>query len=96
MIYIGQTGDRLLSRFRQLRKAMEYVEKGIREPGTPPHVAGGCVLHHAQAGKTIEVSWLATQDLDKRERLGLECELICAYRKTMGKNPTCQFAGKYE
>jgi hypothetical protein len=32
--------------------------------------------------------------LDGRERKGIECELIAAYQKATGGNPTCQFAGE--
>jgi hypothetical protein len=32
--------------------------------------------------------------VDKRERLGLEVDLIAAYRRVMGESPTCQFAGR--
>ena len=35
-------------------------------------------------------------DLDRRNRKGVEFELVAAYRKTMGANPACQFAGDFE
>lgn len=94
LIYIGESGRSILERLRQLRKATEYVVAG-KKPG-PPHVAGGCVLAHEQRGDLIEISWVETPDLHGRERKGIECELIGAYRKTMGNNPTCQFAGTIE
>jgi hypothetical protein len=97
LIYIGETGDSLLSRFRQLRKAMEYARMGKYAAqgkiGGPPHVAGGCISNHTRAGFVIEVSWLRFPNLDSRERKGVECELIAAYRKAMKSNPACQFAG---
>jgi len=65
---------------------------GGKDPG-PPHVAGGCVLSFERKGGRVEVSWVAMPEVDRRERLGIECELIAAYRKTTGKNPACQFAG---
>ena len=93
LIYIGETGDSLRTRLRQLRKATEYVARG-RPPG-PPHVAGGCVLEHENAGFVVEVSWVEKPTLDSRDRKGVECELIAAYRKTTGKNPICQFGGHF-
>jgi hypothetical protein len=100
LIYIGETGDSLRARFRQLRKAMEYAAQGKYlaqgKVGGPPHVAGGCVWKHKCAGSVIEVSWVEAPNLPKRERKGVECELIAAYRKTVGTNPACQFAGDPE
>jgi hypothetical protein len=32
-------------------------------------------------------------NLDKRERLGREVDLIAAYRQVMHESPSCQFAG---
>jgi hypothetical protein len=58
-----------------------------------PHVAGACVYQHQKRGATIQVSWVATPDLDKRERLGRECDLIAGYRKVVHESPSCQFAG---
>jgi hypothetical protein len=40
------------------------------------------------------VSWIALANVDKRERLGIECDLIATYRRQEGSNPTCQFSGK--
>ncbi|HXH50528.1 MAG TPA: hypothetical protein VNM47_14385 [Terriglobia bacterium] len=94
LIYIGETGDSLRSRLRQLRKATRYVASG-REPG-PPHVAGACVLDHERNGFVVEVSWVEMTNPDPRNRKGIECELIAAYRKAMGStNPTCQFRGHF-
>jgi hypothetical protein len=94
LIYIGETGDSLRGRFRQLRKASVYAAQG--KPAGPPHVAGRCVFDHECAGLEIEVSWTEKPDLHRRERKGIECELIAAYRKTMRANPACQFAGEFE
>jgi len=94
LIYIGETGASIRGRFRQLRKATEHAAGG--KPPGPPHVAGGCVHSHEQRGEVIEVSWFATRGIDPRDRFGVECELITAYRKSAGRNPTCQFAGKLE
>ncbi len=100
LLYIGETGDSIRSRFGQLRKAMQYAAEGRYaakgKVGGPPHVAGGCVWKHVCAGRVIEVSWIESPDLDKRERKGVECDLIAAYRRRMGVSPTCQFAGDFE
>lgn len=100
LIYIGETCKSLRGRFRQLRKAMEYARQGKYSSqgkvGGPPHVAGGCVLRHALAGASIEISWVDGSGLDRREIMGIECELIAAYRKTRRQNPVCQFAGDLE
>lgn len=100
LIYIGETGRPLRERFYQLRKAMHYASQGkyaaMGKTGGPPHVAGGCVWKHKCAGFVIEMSWVEAPHLDKRDRKGVECELIAAYRKTMRANPACQFAGDLE
>lgn len=100
LIYIGETGDSLRGRFRQLRKATHYAAQGkyiaLGKAGGPPHVAGGCVWKHECAGLAVEVSWVEAPNLDKRDRKGVECELIAAYRKARGDNPACQFAGDLE
>jgi len=44
----------------------------------------------------VEGSWIEALHIDGRERKGIECELIGAYRKALGMNPTCQFAGEVE
>jgi hypothetical protein len=94
LIYIGETGDSLRKRLRQLRKATEYVALG--KPPGPPHVAGGCLLKHESAGFVVEVSWTERPSLDPRDRMGIECELIASYRKATGRNPTCQFGGDFD
>jgi hypothetical protein len=100
LIYIGETGDSIRARLGQLRKAMTYAEQGRYtaqgKVGGPPHVAGGCVWKHVCAGHVIEVSWTEEPEIDKRERRGVECDLIAAYRKIMGASPVCQFAGDLE
>lgn len=94
LIYIGQSGVTagVRSRMRHLRIAMRYAAEG--RATRPPHVAGACILAHELRGDVIEVSWVALPDMPHRDRLGTECELIAAYRKATGANPTCQFAGQ--
>lgn len=94
LIYVGETGDSLRKRLRQLRQATREVARG-GPPGSP-HVAGGCVLEHERAGLVVEVSWVEKPSLSSRDRRGVECELIAAYRKAVGANPDCQFGGAWE
>jgi len=54
------------------------------------------VWKHECAGVVVEVSWVEMPNLDGRERLGVECELIAAYRKAIHANPACQFAGEFQ
>jgi hypothetical protein len=91
LIYIGQTGSSLRGRFRQLRKSMEYSAAG--RPAEAPHIAGACVQAHLEQGRVVAVSWVALPGVGKRARLGLEVDLIAAYRRVMGESPTCEFAG---
>jgi hypothetical protein len=91
LIYIGQTGRSLRGRFGQLRASMRRAAEAL--DARAPHVAGACVFEHERRGGTVEVSWVPTPDLDKRERLGREVDLIAAYRRVAGESPACQFAG---
>lgn len=91
LIYIGQTGRSLRGRFGQLRTSMRRAAEGM--DARAPHVAGACVYQHQRRGATIEVSWVSAPDIDKRERLGREVDLIAAYRHSEGASPSCQFAG---
>lgn len=91
LLYIGQTGLSLRGRLGQLRTSEKRASAGL--DARAPHVAGACVHQHKQRGATIHVSWVATPDIDKRERLGRECDLIAAYRQVIGESPSCQFAG---
>lgn len=89
LIYIGQTGRSLRGRVRRLRLALGRAARGLDAVG---HVAGACVYEHQRHGATIQVSWVAMPNLDKRERLGREVDLIAAYRQVMHESPSCQFA----
>jgi hypothetical protein len=42
-------------------------------------------------GWSVMASWIPLPGLPKGDRLGVEAELIAAYRAVMGKNPTLQF-----
>lgn len=90
-LHIGQTGRSLRGRFGQLRTSTRRAAGGL--DARAPHVVGACVYQHERRGGVIEVSWVAIPDLEKRERLGREVDLITAYRRDMGESPSCQFAG---
>ena len=44
-------------------------------------------------GSVVEASWVGKPNLGRRDRKGVECDLIAAYRKAMRDNPDCQFGG---
>jgi hypothetical protein len=50
---------------------------------------------HEEQGKTVEVSWATVGDMDRRELMGREVDLIAAHRKCFG-SPACQFHGKLD
>jgi len=93
LIYIGQSGRSLRTRLRQLRDGMKDAEAG--RPQNAPHFAAPCVYAHA-ARWGVEVSWVALPDIEKRERFGIEVDLIALYRRTEKTSPACQFAGVLE
>jgi hypothetical protein len=62
------------------------------EPDAGHHYAGGCVASHA-AGRAVVVSWIELPTIDRRELMGIEVDLIAAYRISTGGSPPCQFAG---
>jgi hypothetical protein len=95
LAYIGETGRGIRQRLQQLRTGMGYVANGVRVTGAP-HVAAGCVLGHVNAGHDVQVSWTVAPDLPRRERKGVECDLIAAHRRVLSASPSCQFAGDYE
>jgi len=87
LIYIG-ISDRLSSRLGGLRRARGREDKR-------GHYAAACVAAHEKQGNTIEVSWAIAGDVDRRELMGLEVDLIAAHRKRFG-SPACQFHGQLE
>lgn len=87
LIYIGISA-RLSSRLGGLRRARRRQDK--RE-----HYAAACVAAHEKNGKTVEVSWATVGDMDRREMMGREVDLIAAHRKIFG-SPACQFHGQLE
>ncbi len=94
LVYIGQSGRSLRTRLRQLRDGMRLADAG--KPQAAPHFAAPCVNTHASRGWKVEVSWIGMPDVDKRERFGVEVDLIALYRRTQKASPTCQFAGALE
>lgn len=87
LIYIG-ISDRLRSRLGGLRRARGREDKR-------GHYAAACVAAHEKLGKVVEVSWATVGNMDRRELMGREADLIAAHRKLFG-NPTCQFHGQIE
>ena len=87
IIYIGQSGSSLLKRLRQLARGMTLAAAG--RPESTPHFAANCIFQHSARGSVMEVSWTEMAQVEKRERFGIECDLISLYRRTEGRNPTC-------
>jgi hypothetical protein len=87
LIYVG-ISDRLSSRLGGLRRARGREDKR-------GHYAAACVAAHEDRGKTVEVSWATVGNMDRRELMGREVDLIAAHRKLFG-NPACQFHGQLE
>lgn len=84
LIYIG-ISDRLRSRLGGLRRARSRDDKR-------GHSAAACIAAHEVRGKTVDVSWVLAGDIDRRELLGREVDLIAAHRRLSG-SPACQFHG---
>jgi hypothetical protein len=81
LIYVGMTERGLRSRIARLRRGVG-------------HSAAACVAEHREAGNIVEVSWVTLPELDKRELMGLEVDLIAACRRRFqGRSPACQFHG---
>lgn len=87
LIYVG-ISDRLSSRLGGLRRARSREDKR-------GHYAAACVAAHEDQGKIVEVSWATVGNMDRRELMGREVDLIAAHRKRFG-NPACQFHGQLE
>jgi hypothetical protein len=87
LIYIGISAG-LRSRLGGLRRARGRPDKR-------GHYAAACVAAHEEQGKTVEVSWATVGDMDRRELMGWEVDLIAAHRKRFG-SPACQFHGQLE
>jgi hypothetical protein len=85
VIYVG-ISDRLGSRLGGLRRARGHPEhRG--------HSAAGCVAGFERRGEAVEVSWALAGDIDRRELMGLEVDLIAGCRAWYGESPACQFHG---
>jgi len=87
LIYIGISA-RLGSRLGGLRRARRRQDRR-------GHYAAACVVAQEEEGKTVEVSWATVGDMDRRELMGREVDLIAAHRKRFG-SPACQFHGQLE
>jgi hypothetical protein len=85
LISIG-ISDRLSSRLGGLRRARSREDKR-------GHYAAACVAAHETQGKIVEVSWATVENMDRRELMGREVDLIASHRKRFG-SPACQFHGQ--
>lgn len=85
LIYIG-ISVRLSSRLAGLRRARGRQNRR-------GHYAAACIAEHEKLGKTVEVSWATVGDMDRRELMGREVDLIAGHRKRFG-SPACQFHGR--
>ena len=85
LIYIG-ISDRLSSRLGGLRRARYRPDK-------KGHSAAACVAAYEAADKIVSVSWATVTDMDRRDLMGLEADLIAAHRQNFG-SPACQFHGE--
>ncbi|HET9969934.1 MAG TPA: hypothetical protein VFQ68_16995 [Streptosporangiaceae bacterium] len=86
VIYVG-ISDRLGSRLGGLRRARS------RPPLYRGHSAAACVAGFEKQGEVVEVSWALAGDIDRRELMGLEVDLIANCRACYGESPACQFHG---
>jgi hypothetical protein len=87
LIYVGISG-RLRSRLGGLRRARS------RPPVYRGHSAAPCVVTLEDQGEVVEVSWALVGDMDRRELMGREVDLIAACRARCGESPACQFHGR--
>lgn len=91
LLYIGQTGRSLRRRLRGHLQSAEFAV-GLRHRLSTRQVRpmyrelGKMLL----SGRGVLVSWTPLR-ISKGDRLGIEAELIAAYRAIMGKNPQLQF-----
>lgn len=85
LLYVG-ISVKLSKRLRGLRRARDSDDhRG--------HYAGGGIAAHQGDGPSIEVSWVVMSDIDRRELMGREADLICSHRRVTGDSPACQFHG---
>jgi hypothetical protein len=92
LIYVGIS--------KRLRMRIGNLRRGAG------HSAAPCVAAHRSQGHAVEISWAPVaasqmnvrrpddQEEVKRELLGLEIDLIAAFRRLFGHSPACQFHGK--
>jgi hypothetical protein len=92
LLYIGETGRSVHGRLRGHMSAVKRARGQLRVPAqrkVRPFAKRLSSL--LQDGRKIQASWTPLPGLRKPDRLGLEAELISAYRATVGKNPDLQF-----
>ena len=74
----------------RLAGRLQGLERAIHRPDHKGHYAGRCVSR----AQGVEISWVVLDDLDKRELMGRELDLVAAYRRVTNSSPRCQFAGE--
>lgn len=92
LLYIGQSGRSVHRRLRG------HYDRALFAAGLKPRASDRPLRPmYNQMGEMIlkkwvlMASWTPLPGLPKGDRLGVEAELIAAYRAVMGKNPTFQF-----
>jgi len=74
----------------RLAGRLQGLERAIHRPDHKGHYAGRCVSR----ARGVEISWIVLEELDKRQLMGREVDLVAAYRRVMKASPRCQFAGQ--
>jgi hypothetical protein len=57
------------------------------------HYAAACIALLENQGKVVELSWTIAADIDRRELIGREVDLIAAHGTCLRSSPACQFHG---
>jgi len=92
LLYIGQTGKTPAVRSTNHYRGMRIAAHELRyPPGRPLPAFYNRLAEFRDEQLEVEASWTSLAGLDKQDRLGIEAELIAAYRAVMGANPLCQF-----
>jgi hypothetical protein len=96
LLYIGQTGRSAAARLHNHYRGM-LIAAGELSANARRILRFHQELDDYRAGGLdVEASWTSVKGLDKGDRLGIEAELIAAYRAVMGTNPSCQFLDRGE
>lgn len=91
LLYIGQTGRGVHSRLRGHMSAVKRVTGALPKSRRGNRPFARRLAAALEGGTSVQASWTPLAGLTKPDRLGVEAELIAAYRATVGENPTLQF-----